>query len=111
MQLEIPRDAQFVDEDGVLLADGDDVEITVTLDPSLFFVQFGPHGSSFTGNKPAKLTFNYSNSAAGFVETDLVVMYQPEAGTTWAEESTQITMRKTKLEIDLYHFSNYAVAW
>ena len=111
LKLNIPSDAQFVDELGNPVAEGDTVVVTVDIDPSLFFVRFGPHGSTFAGNKPATLQFNYSYAESGWNENDLAVWYQPTEGESWNEEPTQIDKKKNRVTIELYHFSNYAVAW
>ncbi len=111
LKLNIPRDGQLLDENGNPAAPGDTVQITVEIDPSLFFVRFGPHGSSFNGNKPATLQFNYAYAQGGWNQNDLAVWYQPADGEAWNEEPTEVNTKKNRVLINLYHFSNYAVAW
>ena len=57
------------------------------------------------------LQFNYAHAQSGWNENDLAVWYQPTEGEAWNEEPTEINMKKNRVLINLYHFSNYAVAW
>jgi hypothetical protein len=112
MKLDVPSDAQFVNEWGEPYADGAVVEITVLIDETRFFVQFGPHGSTFLGKQPAVLMFNYLYADLGDVDpANLKVFYQPSANTEWAAQTSVIEKKGNRILLDIYHFSNYAVAW
>jgi hypothetical protein len=77
-----------------------------------FFVQFGPHGSTFLGRSPAELSFNLKFADLNGQEpAGLEVWYQPSAGTEWNPEPTTVDANGNRVLMDLYHFSNYAVAW
>ena len=39
------------------------------------------------------------------------VFYQPSADTDWTAQPTYVERKGKRLLVDLYHFSNYAVAW
>jgi hypothetical protein len=112
MRLDIPSDGQFVDENGVPYSYGEPVAITASIDPSEFFVRFGPHGSTFQGRKPAVLSFNTQFADLGGVDIkNLVLWYQPSNGEDWAAQPTAVDAKKNRIQTDLLHFSNYAVAW
>ena len=112
MKLDIPSDGQFVDENGVPYSYGEPVEITAQIDPTEFFVRFGPHGSMFEGRKPAVLSFNTTYADLGGADIkNLVLWYQPSDGDDWAAQPTAVDAKRNRIRTDLYHFSNYAVAW
>jgi len=112
LYLTIPADAQVLDEFGNVAPAGQQVTITVEVDLVKFLVHFGPHGSTFLGNHPAVLWLKYQ-----YAETDgedvntLTMHYQPEAGEEWTQLDTEIDTFGRWARANIYHFSNYAVAW
>jgi hypothetical protein len=112
MQIYVPWDAQLLNAEGQPAAPGEAVEITVDIDPTAFFVEFGPHGSTFVGQFPAELSFNLKYADLNGIDLNsLEIWYQPAAGEFWTAEPTEVNARKTWLKMYLEHFSNYAVAW
>lgn len=112
LRLRIPEDARLVDLAGRPVPMGTRVLMTVAVHPSLFVVQFGPHGCGFDGKRPAVLTLNYGRAALGGRNpADLDVWYQPQAGEPWTAEPTTVDLNGNFVRVDLQHFSNYAVAW
>jgi hypothetical protein len=113
MKLDIPADAQLLRADGTAAVYGDAIEITVQIDPSLFFAQFGPHGSQFDGRRPAQLSFNleFAEPLSRQAQDDLQAWYQPEVGEQWTPRATTVDLKRNKVILDLYHFSNYAIAF
>jgi hypothetical protein len=112
MRLSVPRDAQMLDSGGRLLAAGDTVEVTVTVDPELFNVEFTPHGSIFAGKKPALLEFSLEFAEVADLDPSVLdVWYRTDATDKWNALGTQFDKRGMKLQAPLYHFSGYAVAW
>ncbi len=108
----IPHDAEFVSEAGEPYANGDTVAIATHVDPSYLFVRFGPHGSTFVGNRPALLRFHTKfMDLGGRDSADLRVWYQPSVGFEWTPQETVVDQRGHQIWLDIYHFSNYAVAW
>jgi len=74
-------------------------------------IVFGPHGSTFT-KQPASLSLYYGKSnLAGGDPSNLQVWYQPDVNTAWSPLSTAVQAKGFYLTFDLYHFSNYAVAF
>jgi len=112
LKIDIPSDAELLNENGVPVPVGEAVEITVELDSTRFFVQFGPHGSTFLGRKPALLHFNLRYADYQGLDLDaLQVWYQPNVAETWTAQPTEVNAKKHRLLMYLDHFSNYAVAW
>lgn len=109
--LEIPPDAQVLNEQGVPIGEGESVQITVEIDMKKFLVHFGPHGSTFLGSRPAKLWFKYDHAElAGRVE-DLTMWYQAQVGDEWVALETTLDTFGPWAWAEIDHFSNYAVAW
>jgi len=111
MILEIPPDAEFVDSEGRPLSDGDRVEIRVQADSSKIHLEFGPHGSTFTGRKPVKLWVWYKYSDLADSPEKLAVWYRSTNDDKWGALPTEISKSGGWLKTNLYHFSNYLVAW
>ena len=112
LYVEIPWDAQLLRADGTPAAPGEQVEITLDVDPVSFFVQFGPHGSTFLGSSPAELWFNYRHAEDEGHERDTpTIWYQPTEGEQWEDQGTTVRQRGKWLYVEIKHFSNYAVAW
>lgn len=113
LEITIPRDAEILGPDGNPIPRGGTAEITVDIDPVTYLVRFGPHGSTFLGRKPAQLVFGYLYAdMTGHSESDsMTVWYQPEEGTEWTAQETTVDRVGHWIVTDIYHFSNYAVAW
>jgi hypothetical protein len=112
MEIVIPQGAQILNESGEPAAPGEMVEITMTLDPELFYVTFGPHGSTFLEQHPANLKFSLDYAdLEGIDPATLDVWYQAYEGGEWVDLSTTWRRKSYWLETDIYHFSNYAIAF
>ena len=112
MSIQIPPHAQLLHPDGSPATNGEEINITATFDPELFSVSFGPHGSSFAQGQPAKLQFSLEYAEIGGCDpANATVWYQPSEDILWESLATQWNLKQYWVETDLYHFSNYAVAW
>lgn len=112
MEVVIPRGAQLLNENGEPAAPGDLVEITVQIDPELFDVTFGPHGSTFIEQHPANLKFSLEYAdLEGLDPAMLDVWYQAYEGDPWVDMGTTWRKKSYWIETDIYHFSNYAIAF
>ena len=108
----IPRDAQLLDESGQPLAKGESVLITVQLDPDQFLIRFGPHGSTFLGRNPALLIFDVRRADFGTAgPKGTQIWYQPHEGDEWNALASTWDIKNWAIEVPIFHFSNYAVAW
>ena len=111
MVLAIPATATFVDTSGRTLTPGSEVRLAVQVDRDVVRLSFGPHGSTFT-RKPARLYIWWQNTdLQGRSGNGLELWYRPGAGSAWRALETQVSAAHTWLVADLYHFSNYAVAY
>jgi hypothetical protein len=112
MRVSIPKDAELLDETGLPAAVGDSVEITVLVDQEQFLVEFGPHGSTFLGKKPALLEFSLEFAELVELDPDMLdIWYRADAMGEWNALGTRFDKRGTKLQAPIHHFSGYAVAW
>jgi hypothetical protein len=111
MVLAIPPTAGFVDPSGRTLEPGSEVRLAVQVDRDVVRLNFGPHGSKFT-RKPARLYIWWQNTdLQGRSGNGLQLWYRPGSGTAWTALEKQVSPAFTWLVADLYHFSNYAVAY
>ena len=66
----------------------------------------------FLGNRPADFIYNLLFADLhGQDPRTLEIWYQPSAGEWWTSEPTEAASDRRQLRIDLYHFSDNAVAW
>jgi hypothetical protein len=111
MVLEIPASATFVDASGRALSPGSVVRLSVEVDREVVRLSFGPHGSTFT-SKPARLYIWWQNTdLQGRPGSGLQLWYSPESDGVWRASQTQVSAANAWVVADLYHFSNYAVAY
>ena len=75
--------------DGTAFADGDSIEIRVTVDPDLFLVRFEPSGLQFNPNEPAKLEIDYDEAEDDFLarEGEFGMWRQEQSGDPWERTS------------------------
>jgi len=108
--------------DGTLLNKGDSVQITLTIDPVDFSVDFQPSGLVFSPAYPAYLTLWYENAnpdldGNGVVDgNDQTLMQQltfycQTAWLPWMKIPSRHDSAQPSISTVLYHFSQYAVSW
>jgi hypothetical protein len=112
MRIEIPANADFFGATGLPLKNGTRVTVTVAIDPIYATVRFGPHGTLFTQQNPAKLYLNYyALDLGGKLPDQLAIWYQPDPTIAWSAQATDIDVSWMWLIIPLFHFSDYAIAY
>ena len=112
LEITIPRDAQLVRPDGTAHANGDSVAVPLTIHPERFEFVFQPHGSSFTGRKPATVWLSLRYADVGSMSPELLrVWYQATDEDEWTTADTEIDPGFLSLTMKLRHFSGYAIAW
>lgn len=111
--LTIPRSTQIIRPDGSSLAEGDSIQITVTIDGARLAVEFGPDGTRFAGPEPLHLALwlVYADLTQGSGPEDLHIWYRPPDGATWEPQPTRVIAGGQAVLGELRHFSNYAVAY
>jgi hypothetical protein len=109
--------------DGVPLARGDSVRITMTIDTVLFNVDFQPSGVLFSSSSPAQLVIYYENASPdlngdGIVDAadqalkDLLAIWTRNAKAgAWKQVWSKNDSSQEVVTAALYHFSQYAVGW
>jgi len=112
LKLEIPTSAVFFDAKGNAVKPGNKVKVTTQVDRVNAAVRFGPHGTLFSTVNPAKVSLNYSAlDLAGLQPQDLSVWYQPNDLTAWDRQATRLDVQGWWIGANIFHFSNYAVAY
>lgn len=102
------RDAQ-----GDPLAEGDSVEIIITVDSTRFIVKFQPEGLVFNPNDPAELEIEYGKADSAFLaeETQIRAWRQERAGDPWQELSPlRFDPDLDEIEVEVPGFTRYALA-
>lgn len=112
--LAIPADAQFVDAKGNPLPDGATVGLRVRPDAKTLEVAFGPHGSTFGSERgtPAVLTLFFTYADRSGVDLSTTGLWH-RASSADALQSVASFLDLSSLLVygDVWHFSNYAVAY
>ena len=123
LRFRIPINGLVAGADGVPLARGDSVRITMTIDTVLFNVDFQPSGVLFSNSSPAQLAIYYENASPdlngdGIVDaTDqalkdqLAIWYRGSKAGAWKQVWSKNDASQEVVAAALYHFSQYAVGW
>jgi hypothetical protein len=123
LRFRIPINGLIAGADGVPLARGDSVRITLTIDTVSFALDFQPSGVLFSSSSPAQLAIAYENASPdlngdGVVDaTDQALQDQLAIWTrnskvgTWKQVWSKNDTTQEVVTAALYHFSQYAVAW
>ncbi len=122
LRFKIPINGLVAGADGVPLARGDSVLITLTIDSVSFFVDFQPSGVLFSKSSPAQLAIWYQDAnpdlnGDGVVDsTDAALQQQlaiwSESTTSaWKQLSSKNDTTQQYVASEVYHFSSYAVAF
>ncbi len=98
--------------DGTSFADGDSIEIRVTVDPELFLIRFEPSGLQFNPNEPAKLGLDYDEAEEEFLarEGEFDLWRQEQTGDPWERIGTAQVEELDEIEALLTGFTRYALA-
>lgn len=110
--------------DGTLFANGDSIQITITLlDPLTLAVNMQPSGLRFSSSEPAELKFEYEESDDdydddGDVDSDdasverLISIWRQELpGQPWVRLSSRVELSLDEVEADITSFTSYALAF
>lgn len=124
VRFRVPQQALLARPTGQLFADGDSVQITITLvDPARLIVRFAPSGLTFEPADPADLKFNFLETDNdldddGVVDGDdamiqsLLTIWRREAPSApWLRQTSQLTIATHEIETDVLGFTDYVIAW
>ena len=98
--------------DGTLFAEGDSIQITVSIDPQLFVVTFGPSGLQFNPGEPAKLELDYDEAEDDFLVIEAAIDFwkQETPGDDWERQISVKTEELDEIEVLLTSFTRYGLA-
>lgn len=123
LRFKIPINGLVAGADGVPLARGDSVRITLTIDTVNFNVDFQPSGVVFSNSSPAQLAIWYENAnpdlngdgvvdaADQTIREQLAIWYRGSKAGAWKQVWSKNDTSEEVVTAALYHFSQYAVAW
>ncbi len=125
VRLDFHDETLLLRPDGSRMADGDSILITLAVDPAQFAVAFAPTGLVFDPERPARFRFRYHYAdldldGNGIIDevdeqirvSQLGMWLVPEAPyLSWEEITAEHDPESRKFDADLFHFSNYALAW
>jgi hypothetical protein len=123
LRFRIPINGLVAGADGVPLARGDSVRITMTIDTVLFNVDFQPSGVLFSSSSPAQLAIYYENASPdlnddGIVDAadqalkdQLAIWTRNSKAGAWKQVWSKNDSSQEVVAAALYHFSQYAVGW
>ena len=124
VELVVPSGALFKHPDGSLMAPGDSVFVTMTIDSTQLSVELEPTGLAFSALTPARLTLWYTGASPDFDGNGLVDSLDAYIEQTllglwlrvtpedpWEAILATHSLHDQLFTATLQHFSGYAVAW
>src|SRR6058998_3655068 len=123
LRFRIPINGLVAGANGVPLARGDSVRITLTIDSLSFLVDFQPSGVLFSTSSPAQLAIWYQDANPDLngdgvvdatdqaLEAQLAIWTQSNKMDPWKQLSSGNDTTQKLVTAALYHFSQYAVSW
>ena len=115
VRLRVRKDAQIILPNGVHLAKGDSVRISMQIiDPVTLVTQFEPSGLVFAGKKVAQLTMWYGRTNAGgttSLERQLSIFRQESSIEPWDKVSSVVLTDTDEVQSYIGGFTNYVIAY
>ncbi|HEV8263723.1 MAG TPA: hypothetical protein VGQ06_02150 [Gemmatimonadales bacterium] len=123
LRFRIPINGLAAGAGGAPLDRGDSVLITLTIDTVLFKVDFQPSGVVFSKSRPAQLAIWYQDAdpdlngdgvldaTDAMLQEQLAIWSQGTHTDGWKQLSSKNFTMQQYVATELYHFSQYAVAW
>lgn len=113
LQFDLDEETLVRDSAGRLLAPGDSVRITITVDTEKFIVRFQPEGLVFNQNRPAELEFEYARADSLYLDQETLIgaWRQERVGEPWQELAPlRFDVTLDEIEIEVPGFTRYALA-
>ena len=123
LRFAIPKDGLRTGGAGVHLRHRDSVQITLTIDPETFEIDFEPSGVRFSGKHPATLAVWYGNANPDFngdgivdaadeaLAAQLAIWGRPAKPAPWMKTMSKTLTGQQWVLGAIRHFSQYAVSW
>jgi hypothetical protein len=124
LRFTVPSQALTTLPDGTPIANGDSLLIHLTvIDPVHMIVQFEPSGLQFSVTDPARLRFyfaeadhdvNDDGNVDGADSTAITMLHlwrQESIGLPWLQLGTTVNVDDEEVDVDIFGFTNYALAY
>jgi len=123
LRFRIPINGLAAGANGVPLARGDSVRITLTIDSLSFAVDFQPSGVVFSTSSPAQLAIWYQDANPDLngdgvvdgtdemLEQQLAIWGRGTKTDPWRQLASRNDTTQQYVASAIYHFSQYAVSW
>lgn len=124
VRFRVPQQALLTRPTGEAFAEGDSVQITITLvDPARLIVRFEPSGLRFDPAHPADLKFSFLETDDdldddgvvdgddAMIQTLLTVWRRETASAPWLRQASRLSIGTHEIETDVLGFTDYIIAW
>lgn len=111
-QFSVAENSLLARPDGTPFQVGDSVEISVSVDPGLYVVNFEPSGLRFNPSDPAELELDYGETEDDFLlrEGEFDAWRQEISNQSWELIGSVQMEELDEIEIDVFGFTRYALA-
>jgi hypothetical protein len=112
LQFSVSDNSLLARPDGSSFQTGDSVEISVSVDPGLYSVNFEPSGLRFNPSDPAELELDYGETEDDFLirEGEFDAWRQELSNQPWELIGSLQMEELDEIEIDVLGFTRYALA-
>ena len=123
LQFVIPKGGLASGANGARLRANDSLQITLTIDPTTFRVNFQPSGVQFSTSNPASLRMWFQNANPDLngdgvvdatdsaLDSQLGMWTAPDDIDFWTKMSSVLDSSGKSVTADVYHFSGYVISW
>lgn len=112
LQFQVEDESLLRRPDGSSFALGDSIEITLSIDPELYLVDFGPSGLVFNPLEPAELEIEYDEAEDDFLirESEFDVWRQELTGQPWQRQASVQFEELDEIDVSIFGFTRFALA-
>lgn len=112
LEFEVEDESLSRRPDGTSFVLGDSIEISVSIDPQLYLIDFGPSGLEFNPQEPAELEIEYDEAEDDFLEreAEFDVWRQEGTGQPWQRQASVQFEELDEIEVSIFGFTRFALA-
>lgn len=112
LEFEVEDESLLRRPDGTTFTLGDSIEITVSIDPVLYLVDFGPSGLVFNPQEPAELEIEYDEAEDEFLarEGEFDAWRQEGTGQPWERQASVQFEELDEIDVSVFSFTRFALA-